>query len=139
MTLTHRRIDHTADSGVEVYGPSPARLFENAALALFEEIIDTTALQGAQKADLTIDGTDWPDLLVNWLRELLYFWNGKETLVKAAEVLSISETRLSARIACDQYDPGQHTIKNEIKAVTYHRVCVVEGPWGWKATVIFDV
>jgi SHS2 domain-containing protein len=139
MTLTYRRIDHTADLGIEIYGMSPAALFENAALALFDQIIDPVGVKGARKDHLTIHGTDWPDLMVNWLRELLFFWNGKELLVKKAEILSITGTGLSARIAYDSYDPGQHTIINEIKAVTYHQIRVEEGPYGWKATVIFDV
>jgi len=139
MTLTYRRIDHTADLGIEIYGLSPAALFENAALALFDQIIDPAGVKGARKDHLTIHATDWPDLMVNWLRELLFFWNGKELLVKKAEILSITGTRLSARIVYDSYDPGQHTIINEIKAVTYHQIRVEEGPYGWKATVIFDV
>jgi len=106
---------------------------------LFDQIIDPAGVKGARKDHLTIHATDWPDLMVNWLRELLFFWNGKELLVKKAEILSITGTRLSARIVYDSYDPGQHTIINEIKAVTYHQIRVEEGPYGWKATVIFDV
>lgn len=139
MTLTYRRIDHTADLGIEIYGLAPAALFENAALALFDQIIDPAGVKGARKGHLTIHGRDWPDLMVNWLRELLFFWNGKERLVKKAEILSITGKRLSAGIAYDSYDPGQHTIITEIKAVTYHQIRVEEGPYGWKATVIFDV
>jgi SHS2 domain-containing protein len=139
MTLTYRRTDHTADFGMEIYGQSSAGLFENAALALFDQIVDPAGVKGVQEENLTINGTDWPDLMVNWLRELLFFWNGKELLVKKAEILSITGTRLSARISYAPYDPGQHTIINEIKAVTYHQIRVEEGPYGWKATVIFDV
>ena len=139
MTMTYRLIDHTADFGIEVFGLSPAHLFENAVLALFDQITDPAGLKGAQIINLTIDGTDWADLMVNWLRELLFFWNGKEMLVKESEILSISETRLSARIAADQYEPEQHTIKIEIKAVTYHQIRVEQAPEGWEATIIFDV
>ena len=74
MTLTYRRIDHTADLGIEIYGMSPAALFENAALALFDQIIDPVGVKGAQKDHLTIHGTDWPDLMVNWLGVILYLF-----------------------------------------------------------------
>ena len=139
MTLTYRRIDHTADLGIEIYGMSPAALFENAALALFDQIIDPVGVKGARKDHLTIHGTDWPDLMVNWLRELLYIWNGKEKLVESIDIISITENELTAKIRLDSFDPARHSIKNEIKAVTYHQIQVNQVASGWESKIIFDV
>jgi SHS2 domain-containing protein len=60
-------------------------------------------------------------------------------LVKSVQILSLSEIKISAKIYFDAYLPDLHTIKTEIKAVTYHQIQVKRSPTGWKARVIFDI
>jgi SHS2 domain-containing protein len=132
-------IEHTADFGIRVFGTDPQELFSNAAWALFDVLTETKALSGNDSRKITVSGDDWPDLMVNWLREVLYWWNGKKRLVKSVEILSLSDKKLSAKICFDAYTPDRHIIKTEIKAVTYHQVYVKIGPSGWEAGVIFDI
>lgn len=137
--MRYKLIDHTADFGIHVFGSDPKDLFLNAALAMFHQITDSNTLKGKVEHNLSITGSDWPDLMVNWLRELLYLWTGKEMLVKTAEILSITEQKLSARVKSDRFDPDLHVIIGEIKAVTYHQIQVNSGPAGWDSKIIFDV
>ena len=139
MTLTYRRTDHTADFGMEIYGQSSAGLFENAAHALFDQIIDPAGVKGVQEENLTINGTDWPDLMVNWLRELLFLWAGRQEILCEAVVDELTGTRLSARIKTAAYNPDRDSVLNEIKAVTYHQIDVSEIEDHWEARIIFDV
>jgi SHS2 domain-containing protein len=137
--MKYRLIDHTADFRVHVFGLTPDGLFANAAYAMFDQITNLDKLKGMDSQVLEATGTDWPDLMINWLRELLYLWTGKEKLVKTVDISSINESMISTNILFDNYMPGQHVIKNEIKAVTYHRLHVDKGPSGWEAKIIFDV
>ncbi|MCP4695053.1 MAG: archease [Desulfobacterales bacterium] len=137
--MNYTLIDHTADLGIRVEGADPRDLFQAMAMAMLDQLTELEALEGVDEIEFTVDGEDWPDLMVNWLREILYLWFGEEKLVKKVEVLSISEHRMSVRVAADPYDPEKHTIKKEIKAATYHQLQVNEGPSGWKAAVIFDL
>lgn len=137
--MKYKLIDHTADFGIEVTGNDQKDLFVNAALAMFDLIANPSPLVGKSEFDLHVQGSDRCDLMVNWLRELLYLWNGKEVLIKAVDILSISEKTLTASLQHDRFDPDIHELKNEIKAVTYHQIKVEQNPEGWKATVIFDV
>ena len=139
MVGKYRLIDHTADFGIHVAGKDPETLFANAAYALFDLITDIRILEGNNRKELTVTGADWPDLMINWLREILFLWNGKEILVKKADIISIFENKLSAAVFYDAYDPDRHAIKLEIKAVTYHQVQVTSGPSGWEGRVIFDI
>lgn len=139
MSNKYELIDHTADFGIRVFGFSSRELFSNAAWALFDRLTETKAITGNDSCKITVFGDDWPDLMVNWLREVLYLWNGKERLVKSVEILSLSEKKLSAKIYFDAYTPDRHIIKTEIKAVTYHQVYVKSGPFGWEAGIIFDI
>ena len=139
MKKTYHLIDHTADFGIQVFGTDSRELFTNAALALFDVITEMDELNGDDSCDITSSGEDWSDLMINWLREILYLWNGREMLVKSVQVLSLSEHNISAKIYFDAYLPDRHTIKTEIKAVTYHQIQVKRSPSGWKAQIIFDI
>ena len=132
-------IDHTADFGIHVYGSDSKDLFANAAWALFDLITETDRLTGLDSCHIEVSGDDWPDLMVNWLREVLFLWNGKELLVKKARILSLSQTELAATVECDPFNPDRHIIKTEIKAVTYHQIQVTGSPSGWEARIIFDI
>lgn len=132
-------IDHTADLGLRIFGRDLPDLFEAAAFAVFDRITDIGALRGMERRVLEISGADWPDLMVNWLRELLYLWNGERRLIKQARILAIQEYHLSAEIRYDSFDPDLHRIEEEIKAVTYHQIAVEPAGSGWEARIIFDV
>ncbi len=139
MTRRYRLIDHTADFGLEIFGSDETALFEEAAVALFELVTDSTALTAELSRDIEVTGEDWPDLMVNWLRELLYIFNGEEQIVCRAAINDIKETHLQATIDSEPFDPQRHEIRNEIKAVTYHQIEVGPVDDGWRARVIFDV
>lgn len=134
----YRLIDHTADLGILVFGATVKALYENAAHAMFELITDSP-LAIKISEDVRIEGKDRPDLMVNWLRELLYLWTGKEQLVAAVEIRTLSETELFAVVWTEPFDPGRHQIRNELKAVTYHQIRVDRTDDGWESQVIFDV
>ncbi|MFO7667612.1 MAG: archease [Desulfobacterales bacterium] len=137
--MNYKLIDHTADLGIEVYGSCLRELFENAGYAMFDVITETSGLNALSETTINITGEDWPDLMVNWLRELLYLWTGKGLLVKTINIISLSEYALSANIKFDHFDSGRHLIKTELKAVTYHQVKVERKNSEWEARIIFDV
>lgn len=137
--MRYKFINHTADFGIQVFGGDPQELFANAAHALFDMLTETDRLKTAETILLQVFGDDWSDLMVNWLRELLYYYNGDAKLVKQVRILSLSESELNASVQLDHFDPDRHVIKAEIKAVTYHQIQVVDKPDGWEARIIFDV
>ena len=139
MRKKYQLIDHTADFGIRVFGSDSRELFGNAAEAMFDMLTETASLTGNDSCRITVSGDDWSDLMVNWLREVLYLWNGKERLVKSVHILSLSEKKIFANIYFDAYTPNRHIIKIEIKAVTYHQAYVKRTPFGWEAGIIFDV
>ncbi len=137
--MKHRIIDHTADLRLEIFGGTEAALFENACSALFDTLAEKAGVRGEYCRTLQVSGLDLPDLLFNWLRELLALWTVEEKLVAAAKMVSIKETALSARVDYDDYDPGRHRLKREIKAVTYHDLQVFRKSGKWRARVVVDV
>ncbi len=132
-------IDHTADFGIRVYGPTVKELFHNAALALMEQLMEACESIERQTRQLKVEGDDWPDLMVNWLREILYLWVGEELLVRAVRIETVSDSKLSARLETEVFSPQHHLIKTEIKAVTYHQIQVADVGHQWEARIIFDI
>ena len=137
--MKYRLIDHTADFGIHVFGADIKELYENAAFAMFDLITDLQMVKGVRQQQIEVVGEDPPDLMVNWLRELLYLWTGKEMLIQSAQIESVSDFALSAIVTYEPYDPARHVIREEIKAVTYHQVDVRRGSTGWESKIILDV
>ena len=139
MAKPYEIIDHTADIGIHVTGDDAANLFRNAARAILELIAGTEPLHAEHFRTLTVKGIDWPDLMVNWLREILYFWSGEELLVASIDVRHITAKAITAEVGAEPFRPERHRIHNEIKAVTYHQIEVSEDLTGWTAKIILDV
>ncbi len=137
--MTYEIIDHTADIGLHVMAADPFELFATAARGLFDIMVTPVSLRAQETLSLKVDGADWPDLLVNWLRELLYLWSGKGLLVHSVHIHGIAADRIAADVTVDLYDPVRHDIRTEVKAVTYHQAAVERKRTGWEARIIFDV
>lgn len=139
MSNGYRLIDHTADFGLHIHADDAATLFETAAMALFDMIAEPRAEAAENIRVMEISGGDWADLMVNWLRELLYLWNGEAQLVSRVAMEKIEAYRLRATVFSVNFDPRRHEVRNEIKAVTYHQIAAGPCEAGWQARVIFDI
>lgn len=140
-TPYYRLIDHTADLGMEIFGADPEALFANAAKALFDVLVKTDGrdLPADRRREIDVEGGDWADLMVNWLREVLYLYNGEQQVLSRLEIRAVTDTRLRATVFTSDFDTGRHWVDSEIKAVTYHQIEVGPTEKGWWARVIFDI
>ena len=138
--------DHTADIGVEISGRTKKELFTNAASSLFDVLIESIKnngrtvreIKGRQKI-ISIDGEDAADLMINFLRELLYLFNGEHWIVGKCEIIKCGNKKLVVKLTGEPYNKLKHLIKTEIKAVTYCGLSVEKVKSGWVARIIFDV
>ena len=135
----YKLFDHTADLGVEIYGKTVNELFANAAFSVFDIITELKHVTPTMERQVVVEGEGWEDLLVNYLREILYLFNGEGLLLKEYSILKIGARRLEVMVKGERFDPAKHRINTEIKAVTYHQATVRETPDGWVGRVIFDV
>jgi SHS2 domain-containing protein len=137
--MDYQVFDHTADLGVEVSAATVEELYGGAAFALFDLLIDLTTVRAGIAREIIVTGEDPADLLVNFLREVLYMWNGGGFLIKSCLIREATPQRVKALLRGETFDSGRHRIKQEIKAVTYHQASVCETEEGWAAKVVFDV
>lgn len=136
---TYTLLDHTADLRIRIFGKNLADLFKNAGLALFDLMIETDSSAATEEIEIHVAGADPADLLINFLRELLFLWTGEEKVVTMITITTLSETAVAARVNADPYMLPRHHVIKEIKAVTYHQAEVFPTKKGWQATVVLDV
>jgi SHS2 domain-containing protein len=141
---TYKIIDDVAiaDVAFEVYGKTIDELFENAALAIFEQSADVTTIRGKKTRSIDINSQSLDTLLFDFLSELLYVKDAEQFLGRKVKV-HIAQDRgsyaLQAEIVGDIISQNKHTLKNDIKAITYHMFKVEETPKGWVAFVVVDI
>ncbi|MCQ4574265.1 MAG: archease [Candidatus Brocadiales bacterium] len=141
-------IEHTADLAFVAYGKDLGDLFENAAFALFDVYADLSKVE--EKTERTVNiqitkeaakdtETDYEQLLVKWLNELLYLNEVEDLLFKRFKVAEINGGKLRASAFGEKFIPGRHVILTPLKAVTYHRIEVRQEPGRWHARVVVDL
>jgi SHS2 domain-containing protein len=69
---------------------------------------------------------------------LLYLFESKRFLAREFEA-AVEESRVSATVRGETYDPARHILAHEVKAVTYHGLTVEQASDGWRAEVILDI
>ena len=131
--------EHTADLCLKVTGKSLEALFENAALALVDLIIPVEGLCPLQTVNLAASGEDITDVMVNFLREILYLVNGKGLAPCRIEIERLLPAEIEAKVGVDETGLAAQGMIQEIKAVTYHGACVEEKNGVWQARLIMDV
>lgn len=132
-------INHTADIGIKVRGLSLKELFENAARAMFDLIVDLDTVKTRNQMAIEIKGGELEELLADWLRDLLYRYNGDKYLLKEFKIEKISPGALKARVRGEKLDMSRHSLRREIKAVTYHDLKIRKLNRQWQAQIIFDI
>jgi len=137
MSKPYHYLNHTADLGIEVRGPTLRELFVNIARAIFETQL-AGKIESKKSINIELKGESLEDLFIDWCRELLYNFSVKGFIPKRYNV-SIKDLSIKADIEGDIFDPKRHRITLEIKNPTYHKLRVEKKGKYYFATIIFDV
>ncbi len=135
--MGRRPIEVEADIGFEVWSEDLNELFEEAALAMYEIMVDVKRVKPKEERVIQIKSEGIDMLLHDWLSELLYITDVESMVFSRFEV-SINDSELEGRAFGEPIKP-EHNPKTEIKAVTYHKLNVSKENDFWRATVILDI
>ena len=114
-------------------------LFENAGYTLIDLMLNIGRHEKPDNIKIDISGIDIPDLMVRWLSEILYLFEGENLIVTGINIDNLTPDRLKSHLEVIHYNHRIHEILMEIKAVTYHQIEVTENNGIWTANVIFDL
>ncbi|MBI3112381.1 MAG: archease [Ignavibacteriales bacterium] len=139
MQEGYRILEHPADIGLEAHGKSLQEVFEYAGRGLMSIIVDPAGIDPIEQRFLTLAASDRENLLVQWLSEILYLYDGQDFLIADVAIEHISPTAIEAIVTGDIVDTRKHQFRMDVKAVTYHQLMVEEREDGCTARVFFDI
>lgn len=140
MTAEGFRIfEHTADIGIEAWGPDLAAVFRQGAAGLFDAAIDPSRVDERIAERVEVEAEDVELLYKEWLSHLLYLFAGRGLVFRRFAIEEISEKHVRASCHGERFDEFRHRLKTDLKAVTYHQLSVRREKAGWRARVIVDV
>jgi len=138
MTKEFEILDHTADIGIIAYGADLRQAFANAARGLFSLITRLGDVNEALHRDIELTADDAESLLVDWLNELVYYFDAEGILFKRFDIIELNNSHLKARGYGEKADSARHELKMGVKAATYHML-KIEKNNGYRVQVIFDI
>lgn len=131
----------TADVGYKAYGKTLEEAFENAALAMFEVITDTSKIEHEIERKIEVESEDECALLYDWLSEFLVLLDVDYLIFSKFEVkIEKKEDGFSLKGTAwgEEFDSEIHESRAEVKAVTYHLMNVKRDN-GVMVQVILDI
>lgn len=130
----------TADVAFVAYGKNLNELFANAALAMFEVMINTKQIKPAITKKIKVSGNDLQSLMFNWLNELLIYVDA-ENLAFSNFKVKVNEKKLELQAECkgEKMNPKKHEVRTGVKSATYHQLEVKKEKNMWKTQLILDI
>jgi SHS2 domain-containing protein len=148
-------LEHTADVGIRASGATLEEAFEQATLGL-AEVLGAHRPGPGRPVTLEVSAADLGGLLVDWLNEVVWLHEVRQTAVAGVRVERVAIGRPGAgragggaggggggglaRGVVELADGGEPPDGTFVKAVTYHRLRVEPEPGGgWVVEVYLDV
>jgi len=122
---------HQADIGIRGVGRSPAKAFEQAALALTAVMCQPDKVETKQEIKIECEAPDLELLFIDWLSAIIYEVATRGMLFGRFEV-EIAANKLSGRAWGEQIDAEKHRTIVEVKGATYAELkvsCNKDGQW----------
>ncbi len=136
--MKYEYFDVTADVGVKAYGATLNEVFENAAIAVFQVMCDTTMVAPRKKKKVLVRADDLGGLLCEWLTQLLGLKDIYGMMFSRFKVHVDEEKIALDGEAWGEETREKHSIKTDVKAVTYHMMEVKKNDL-WRGRFILDV
>ena len=138
LAAGYEAIEHTADLAIRVWAPDLRGLIEQAARGMLDLMLDDPPAASGY-SEVVASGADAEEIVVDSLREVLALLNIEGRIPVSIDAVQVDGGRARLRVGVVGLDAGRHSLMQEIKAVTYHGLEVVETEQGLTVTVVFDV
>lgn len=131
----------TSDAAFEAEGRTLEELFREAAIATFEVMVDTKSVETRITREVELKNEALDGLLFDWLSELVYLKDAEAVLFSKFDVRikKNGAYELKARASGEEISQKKHSLRSDVKAVTYHLFEVKKTGENWTARVILDI
>ena len=135
--MSFEELEHTADVLMRVRGATLNELFGEASRAMFHVMYGLCEDRGAGwRIDLEAENPE--SLLIDYLSELLFI-SEVENIVFCTFDVEIRDTRLSAVLRGEPFDPARHSAGTHIKGISYFGLEIVKEEESYVVDIIFDI
>lgn len=132
-------IEHTADIALRIHGERREDLFEQGACGVYQVLGRLVGTGSQQDHRIVLKAQNLIYLFHDWLSEILYWFDVRQTIFESFEFSVLQDQRLEAQVKGRKLDVDSSNIQTEIKAITYHKLDIETHPDELVATVILDV
>ncbi len=135
-------VEHPSDIGFRAYGRDLAEAFANAALALFEVMVDASKVEPREQARVELEAEDEQALLYDWLDRLIYLRDSDNKVFSKFSVKITeqpSRLKLEATIWGETFDAEKHSERTAVKAMTYHMMDIQRSPGETYVQAVVDI
>jgi len=133
-------LEHTADAKMQAFGATLEEAFSNAALGMFNVMLDTSKIKQVKKHLFTIKSENEESLLYDFLEHLLFLIDSEGFLL--SEVLELTIIRKKALTLVVRVIGDNHTnqdVHSYIKAVTYSEMFIRKEKGKYVIQLVFDI
>ena len=102
---------------IRLSADSLPQILAEAGAALFDLLVDMSAVEIRESVTLEVEGLDNDDLIANWMRELLYEYQASGFMLKEFDIQQAGEFVVRAEARGEKYDPDRHEEREAIGAV----------------------
>lgn len=130
-----------ADAAFEASGKTLEELFADSAAATFEVMVDTKTVKPLWSRKIVLENGSVDGLLIDWLSELV-FLKDSENLLFCEFKVDITKNdvyELKAQALGEKINREKHSLRSDVKAVTYHMLEVKRTGDIWTARVVLDI
>lgn len=139
MSFTYPEGGPTADLLIEATGKTLGEAFANIALGMFNVITPIGEIAEEQEFELLAEGRDLDSLLFNLMDEFLYIHDTEHLVPHSVDIeVDRDNLRAVAKCAGEKFSSETHEVGISVKAVTYHKMKIIEKDGQWFVRIVFD-
>jgi SHS2 domain-containing protein len=132
-------LDHPSDVGILARGRTREEALVEASRGLTSIIVNSDGLEVVEERDLQAHGPDEAAHIVNWLNEILFYFDTENVAFVEFEILSWTAEGITGRARGAFFDFSEFEFRTAVKAATYHQFESHTTTDGWEIRVFVDV
>jgi SHS2 domain-containing protein len=139
MAPEFQLLEHTSDVGILARGTNREEALVAASHGLVSILADPSAFSSVEERYFSAAGPDEASQIVNWLNEILFFFDTDGIVFVEFTVDSWTPEAITGRAKGERFDVDRHELRTGVKATTYHQFESRPVADGWELRVFLDV
>lgn len=139
MAIDFELLEHTSDIGVLARGQSREEALISASKGLTSIIVDPAPFRPLDERYFRATGSDEAAQIVNWLNEILFFFDTEGMIFAEFTIDSWNEREIVGHAHGERFDVERHEFRTAVKAATFHQFESRQTSDGWEIRVFVDV